>query len=655
MADSVSSILSRRTQEGETYEPIGRLAGIGSLLGILAAAIGLLMSAGTSLLPIPSIGALILRNPDHYFWSAVFMGVLGVSALLQAFGSKGLRKYLDSGYTNILFAIAGIALVTAIFAVLGGITLYRPRQVVDYVVNLMSLGAFFAITWQLISITYVDSTDSWIGFLAGILNAMFVPFLALGQGLSSTFTFLAYFVLLLGQLFALLFWWSPMSIVREYARSTSKAKFAFGLAGLFSFLYAIVPILIGPLSIIEGSEVWTPWSTMLDETLFVTDPVLIFGLMSVMLFWVMLGPRLGARELKVAHVGEDIVKGGPKWFMALLAMIGIFAASQAGSMVAAVVPSYGLALALSPAAVTFMMGAIYAGRTDIITGLPLVVLGVMFLVHPNVLSMFVIVPLVLVIITQVFLTVETRIRGFTGFSQGALTVIATVIASGIFILFLLGGFGSGPAAMWPVNRWYPVALIPGISVQVQMATIITLPFLALLIRNVSLVGYAHGRGMAGSDSLGAMSILFAFLIPMIGDPTATVTHKALTAASILLALYAISFVLVLSLNLNLAGEVEDTGNPYEGMLIRMSAIVGIAFGSIVAIITMATFSQFYVRPADAALVITLLVTLVVGLEVLGLATWLITGVRLGMLRSGWKYVSAEEAARRAEMIVPLAE
>ncbi|MHA2262634.1 MAG: hypothetical protein ACXAEN_09620 [Candidatus Thorarchaeota archaeon] len=651
MADSIQSILSRRTEQGETYEPIGRLAGIGSLLGIVAAIVGLLLSAGTSLLPIPSIGALILKNPDHFIWSGVFMALLGFGLLLQWRGSKNLRNYLESGFGSILVAGAIIALLTALLAIVGGSLWNRPREVVDYVVNLMTLGSFFVIAWQLFSITYVDSTESWIGFIAGILNGMFVPLLALGQGLGSAYTFAAYFVLLLGQLFAFLFWWSPMSIVREYARSPSKAKFAFGLSGLITFLYAIVPIFVGPLQEIEGVAVWTPWSTLADETLFVTDPVLVFGLMSVMLFWIMLGPRLGARELKVAHVGEDIVKGGSKWFMAFLAIIGIFGAGQAGSMVAEIVPSFSFIITMAPAALIFMMGALYAGRTDIVTGLPMVVLGVMLMIHPSVLSLFVIVPLVLAIITQAFLMVETKIRGFTGFSQGALTVIATVVSSGAFVLFLLGGFGSGPAAIWPVNRWFPVALIPDVSVQIQMATILALPLLALFIRNVSLAGFAYGRGLAGSDVLAGMSILFAIMLPLIGDPTATVTHKALTAASIMLALYTISFVLVLSLNLKLAGEVEDTGNPYEGMLIRVSSIVGIAFGTIVALIVMGSFSQIDLDPAVAAVVITLLVALVVGLEILGLISWLITGVRLGMLRSGWRYLSAEEAARKAEALL----
>jgi hypothetical protein len=184
-----------------------------------------------------------------------------------------------------------------------------------------------------------------------------------------------------------------------------------------------------------------------------------------------------------------------------------------------------------------------------------------------------------------------------------------------------------------------------------MATILALPLLALFIRNVSLAGFAYGRGLAGSDVLAGMSILFAIMLPLIGDPTATVTHKALTAASIMLALYTISFVLVLSLNLKLAGEVEDTGNPYEGMLIRVSSIVGIAFGTIVALIVMGSFSQIDLDPAVAAVVITLLVALVVGLEILGLISWLITGVRLGMLRSGWRYLSAEEAARKAEALL----
>lgn len=636
MASTISGILSQKSPDGEEYNPVSRLAGFGAIIGLVAAAIGLFMSNGTPLVPIPSIGALILKNPTHFWASGAFMGVLSIGILIQAIGSKQLRNYLGSGYANISYIVAIIGIVTAILVIQGGLFWNTPGAVASYVVNLMTLGSFFVICWQLMAVFYVDSDKTWIGFLAGILNGMFIPILAVGQVLGSSMILFAYLVLIGGQLFSVLFWWAPMNNLREYARSPPKAKTGFALAGFLTFLLGAVAVFIGPIVAIEDVEIWTPWTAMADATTFLTDPVLIFGLLASMLFWIMLSPRLGARELKEAQIGDDIVKGGSKYLMVFLALFGLFAAGQAGSMVADIVPGFTLFLTWCPAAIMFLMGARYAGNTDLIVGIPLVITSVFIMIHPFVLPIFVLIPWIMVIITQGFLIVEASVRGLTSFSQTFLTVIVTVIASGAFIFFILGGFGSGPAAIWPVNNWFPIAFFGNIPVAVQTGTVLALPILALLIRNVTLVGYAHGRNMAGADILGAMSVLFALLVPIIGDPTATVSHKALTAASIMLALYAISFVLVLSLNLNLAGEVEDTDNPYEGMLVRIVTIAGIILGSIVAVIVLGTFSGFP-STTEIAFVITLLVTLVVGLEILNLLSWLIIGVRLGMLKGGWRF------------------
>jgi len=110
----------------------------------------------------------------------------------------------------------------------------------------------------------------------------------------------------------------------------------------------------------------------------------------------------------------------------------------------------------------------------------------------------------------------------------------------------------------------------------------------------------------------------------------------------MLALYAISFVLLLSLNLGLAGHVEDNGNAFEGMFIRMTAIAGMVLGGIVALIVMGTFSSFETTATQMADVITILVILIAGLEVLLTIGWVLAGVRLGMLKSGFRLTRVED-------------
>ncbi len=644
-ASSISSIMSQKNPDGSPYEPISKVSGLGGLVGMIAALIGLLMSNGVPLVPIPSIGALIMKTPAWYWASAIFMLVLAAGLLIQAIGSKKLRDYLGSGLTSIVFIAVILAVLTGVILIYGGLEWNLSRRVVDFMVHTATITAFFVIAWQIYSVVFVDASKNMIGLLAGILNGFFIPILAIGQVLGPAVVTAAYLVLLLGQLFTWLFFWSPMTTVREYARSTDTAKFGFGLAGFLTFLLGSITVFVGPLVTRQGVQIWTPWSTMADATTFVTDPVLVYSLLASLLFWVMLAPRLGARELKITAIGEDIVKGGIKYFMLFLAMVGIFAAGQAGTMVDGplhIASSVALFLSVAPAAIIIMMGSVYAGKTDIIVGIPMVVAGVFLLIHPFTLGLLVMIPWILVMITQFILMLETRTRGLTAFSQQNLTVFVTLIASAIFTLFIIGGLGSGPAAIWPVNRWFPLTLFRNIPVAVQTATILALPILALLIRNMALVGYAHGRSTASAGVLGGLTLIFALMIPMIGDPSASLTHQALTAAAVMLAGYALSFVLVLSLNLGLASEVEDTQNPYEGMLVRVVSIAGLAMGVVAGAIIMGTFSGFP-SAGEIAIVITLLVTLVVGLEILNLLSWIIIGTRLGMLKKGWKYKPSIEA------------
>ena len=125
-----------------------------------------------------------------------------------------------------------------------------------------------------------------------------------------------------------------------------------------------------------------------------------------------------------------------------------------------------------------------------------------------------------------------------------------------------------------------------------------------------------------------------------------VVHAANTAAAMVWAFYAITFMLVLSLVLSLAKEVEISGHKMEGQLLRTIAIIGVLLGAITAIVVLGVFSVF---PSifDIASVLTILVALIVSLEILLAATWFIAGVRLVMLKNGFRFVSREAAALEA--------
>ena len=637
---------------------ISRIAGIGGFLGIAAAGLG--MVSGVPLLPIPSIGALTLKDPIFYWASTAFVALLVISLLFQLIGSGSLRMRLESGYPSVLLLTFLVGLSLMVFIPYGGMYWNLPGQVASYVVNLAMLGSIFAILWQLWSIVYVDSSKTYTGLLAGILNAFWIPVLAIGMGLHNysianpgiapfavTVTTAAYVMLLVGQLMVVKFWWSPITSVREFGRSSDTGKFGFGIAGLLTFIVGTAAIVFGPFTLVGTTitEVWRPWGTMADATTYITDPAFVYALCLSLLFWIMLAPRLGARELRATHIGADVIKGGTKWVMVFFAALGVFAAGQAGTMILTVAPSYGIFLVVCPALVIFFMGSIYTGKTDVIVGLPLMVAAVSIIVHAYVLSGFVIISWIAILVTQGLLMVETKIRGFTSFSQGFLTVVVSIMSSLLFALFMIGGTGAGPAALWPTSKWFNITLYPGIDPSVQAATILMLPMLLLLTKNIVIVGYAHGKEMGMVSTLGGFSAIFALTIPWSASAVGIV-HAASTAAAMVWAFYAITFMLVLSLVLSLAKEVEKSGHEMEGQLLRTIAIVSVLLGAITAIVVLGVFSVF---PSifDIASVLTILVALVVSLEILLAATWFIAGVRLGMLKSGFKFVSREAAAMEA--------
>jgi hypothetical protein len=641
---TLKSAISGKGPDGEPARVVGRLAGIGSFFGIIAAVLGMVL--GLPLIPITSSPWEVTNIPPqpfswevfgtdfYYAYMTIFMFLLAVGLMFQALGSRSLRSTLGSSYSNVISVAMLLAGIIGGYATIGHNGIYAASLIDGFLTNIYLMGAVFAICWQLVAVMYADSVKTWIGFFAGIFNGLFIPMIALSIVFGAPLLYGAYAVLLLGQIFGLLFWWGPESSIREFARSPGTAKVAFGVTGFLSFVIGAAAVFIGPITMDEGIQVWRPWSTMISASEYSTSPALILAFLSMLLLWIMLAPRLGAKELKAAQIGEDIIKGGIKWFSVFLIMIGILAAYIAGALIPGVA-TMGFFLVTMPAGAMILIGAQYCAKTDIITGIPLVVAGLFIMILPFTLVGFVIYPWIIIIITQAFLMVESKIRGLTGFSQGALTVIVSLASSAVVILFLTGMLGSGPLALWPTTKWFNVTLFAGVPPAIQSATVIVLPLIFLLLRNVSLSGYSHGRGYATGGILMGASVLFSLMIPIIEGNT-TITHVANTGAALLLALYSISIVLVLSLNLNLANDVEDSGYEFEGTLIKVATLVGLAFAAIMAVLVLVNFSGIP-GPEQIAFVVSMMVTFVVGTEILSWLGWLIAGVRLGLLKEGFRF------------------
>jgi hypothetical protein len=676
----IKTALTRTTPNGDPFEPINRRAGIGAIFGILAGLLGFVFALDSTNLPlgaslqIPILGSDLVQNSNYLIFSLMFFGLLAFGLLLQVTGYRNLSRRIESSFPNISIILFIVILVTIGYYIGGlGVEADNLSQLRGFISSIALVGPIFVIFWQLHTIVFVDVVKSYIGFFAAILNAFFFPVLSFGfvfQG----FTFpiiLAYLMLLIGQVMVLLFWWSPEVSIREYARSPDTAKFAFGVSGFLTFLIGFIAVLTGPLTTIQGVDVWQPFgsstlfesgatSTLVlpwgeyrivgDVVSYATYPWLISSILTAMVFWIMLAPRLGAKELKESRIGEDIVKGGVKYLMVVMAIVGIYAAAQLATYSS---DALGLAvfLTICPSAVMFLMGALYAGSTDIITGVPLVVTGIFTMVSPYVLSPLVLIPWILVIITQGFLMIETKIRGFTFFQQSFLTVLVTIVFSALFVAFLLGALGAGPAAIWPANRWFNITFLTDVPIRIQAPTILAIVLLTLMVRNVALVGYAFGR-IENTPMVGTLSAFFALLIPLYAGAF-SLAHQALTAASIMFALYTISYILVLSQNLELGSKVQNAGYTFEGQFIRVAMGISLAIGAIVALIAFAIFTDISAGPAQISLVITLLITLVTSLEILCFITWLITGIRLNMLKGGFKFSKLEY--KEAELGITTAE
>ena len=621
---SIPGVFSQKKRDGTPYDPVGKIAGIGAILGILAGVYGLIFA---------NSGNTLFHLFGTTFASPIMFLILGAGLLLQSIGSRELRIKLGTSFPQIGMIAAIVAFLYLPYTVMAagwGISLYESS-----VLYSAAITGFFIIFWQLYNTIFSDATESWIGLLSAILNGFFFPVLAFGVVFGNAVVIAAYLMLILGQFFVLLFWWSPLEGIREYARSPEKAKFAFGLTGVITFALGGVAVFAN-IAITEWGLLWYPFGSLL-----VWNGPFVAAFSAALLFWVMQGPRLGKKTLKDANLTGDMISGGVKYFAAFLAAVGIYSAIQFAALPEAALV-WGLVMTWCTSGAMFLVGAIYVGRTDIVTGLPLVAAAVMMSIYPSGIAVFIVLPFIAIIVTQFLLTVEMKFRGFAYLSQPVLSVIATITFSLLFLVFMIGGFGSGPAGIWPTNRWFNVTLFTEFPSAVQAATVFALPMAVLILRNVTVVGFSHGRDSSNKDVISGITLLFAFLIPIIAAAFKGIAHQALTAASIMLALYAISFVLLLSLNLGLAGHVEDTGNAFEGMFIRMTAIAGMVLGGIVALIVMGTFSSFETTATQMADVITILVVLIAGLEVLLSIGWVLAGVRLGMLKSGFRFTRVEE-------------
>ena len=659
----VFSAISGKDSEGESFDRLGVISGAGSVFGIFAAILGLLL--GVPLAPTTAIPWVITSNSpfawflglraNYAFAIAAFMGLLGLGLFMQTLGSRKMRGKLGSMIGNSFILAFILAFAVAGYAIIGLNSVTYFANIPGYIDTLYFLGAIFALTWQVTSVFYIDSSVSWTGFLAGLLNGLFIPLLALGQALGPTFTYSAYIILLLGQFVSLVYWWSPYSTIREFARSPSKAKFAFGATGFLTFLIGVGAVLFGPIApdpLNDGQDIliWKPWSAVLPgigdkpATTYLTNPALIYALLAMMFVWIMLAPRLGAKELKAAAIGDDIIKGGSKAFALFLLFIGLLATAEAGSFTEGVA-RWGYLIVIGVAGALVLIGSMYTAKTDIVTGLPLIIAGVITMIHPYTIAYLVVIPWIAVILTQFFIMIESRIRGLTGFSQGVLTVVVSILSSGMIIVFMLGGLGSGPLALWPTNRWFNIALFPNIPLVLQDSVIIILPFLVLMLRNASLAGFSHGRGYVTGGLLMGGTVLFSFMIPVIAG-NFTVTHEANTGAALLLALYSISLVLLIGLNMNLANDVIEKGHDFEGTFIKIAAIGQLIFGAFVALVVLFYFSGLP-NPDEIALVVSLLAAFVVSSEVLSIASWFMAGWRLGMLKEGFKFSSISSMSESA--------
>ncbi|MHA1637171.1 MAG: hypothetical protein ACTSUB_04070, partial [Candidatus Thorarchaeota archaeon] len=465
---SVKSIFSQTTPSGEPYEPISKLAGFGGIIGLIAGVIGLI--ANTPLLPLPAMGLDILKAPFHISLSTFFLLMLSFGILMQMLESKDLRNRLGSGLANTgyLAGLIGFLLLAVVFV--GGIFWLNSQELMDYLTITALLTALFIIFWEMWCVIYVDSSNSIFGMLAGIFNGFALPLMAVGVAIPILLP-VSYILLIIGQLMVILFWWSPMSTIREISSSPATAKLAFGISGLLTFtiggaaVFSSFSVISQTVPVAADISIWLPFTAGIVTNQLIAP--LIWAFAGCLIFWILLSPRLSKLELKATHLSNDLVYGGLKYIMVFFAALTVFAAGQIGTFIVTVdydaVETYALFLTWGTSAVMFIMGSLHMAKNDVITGLPMLIASIFLLGYPYVLAEFVLIPFILILVGQTLLIFETKIRGFTYFTSPVLTVITTIAFSAFFVVILLGGLGRGPAAMWPTNFWFNVTVFAGID------------------------------------------------------------------------------------------------------------------------------------------------------------------------------------------------
>ncbi|TFG11527.1 hypothetical protein EU537_12070, partial [Candidatus Thorarchaeota archaeon] len=183
-AFSEKSLLSRADLDEDKSGPVSKIAGYGAILGVVAGVIGLLLGAGTPLIPLPSMIVATIIESNFMFLSAAFMGLMGISTLIQVISSTRLRNQLSSNYPRIGWLPAVVGILVAIYILSSVFTIGSPASIANYVFNSALLASFFVITWQLWSVVFTDASEGWKGFFAGILNGFAFPALAIGHAIS---------------------------------------------------------------------------------------------------------------------------------------------------------------------------------------------------------------------------------------------------------------------------------------------------------------------------------------------------------------------------------------------------------------------------------------------------------------------------------------
>jgi hypothetical protein len=212
---SLSTIFTQTTSDGVAIEPVGRISGIGALFGVAAAVVGIFMTAGYSLLPIPTIPVAVFQTEAYQLAATLFLGLLIAGLLLQGLGYSGLKLRIGSNYSYIIYLCLAVGAIM-IYSLLVGTAqagIYVDRQT-DFMAGFSLQFGMFAILWQLIAVMYTDTSKNWFGFLAGLMNGFFIPLVALGQIMGNGIVYIGYAFLLIGQFSTFLYWWSPMGSIR---------------------------------------------------------------------------------------------------------------------------------------------------------------------------------------------------------------------------------------------------------------------------------------------------------------------------------------------------------------------------------------------------------------------------------------------------------